>query len=225
MSRQRLRPTKRPRTDHTYYDSVPLPQDFDFVYSSEADVRRPGHVNRTERSSQPTAVNSWNSAATWVTPDDPEFALDPDSQWYDEAVEADLGEQRERPAATSTKKKRKVNSYVSVSSSRRLYAMPNSTHSIFIQRRPHVVWKNIHRQTYLDELVRIDGRGDFAHVQQCMDCIARKVASPGVPEYRCLECFLPDLLCAACCVKRHWLQPLHWIQVCNHLLFSFITLR
>ena len=90
MSRQRLRPTKRPHTDHTYYDSVPLPKDFDFVYSSEADIWRPGHVNWTEHSSQPTAVNSWNSAATWVTPDDP------DSQWYNEAVEADLGEQWER---------------------------------------------------------------------------------------------------------------------------------
>ena len=71
----------------------------------------------------------------------------------------------------------------------------------------------LHRQTYLDEMVRWAGRGDAGSTDKCPDCLARSSPIVGAPEYRCEYCFLPDLTCATCCVKRHRGLPLHWIEV------------
>lgn len=81
------------------------------------------------------------------------------------------------------------------------------------QRRPHVVWKEQYRQSYLEEECRWEGRGDFMHSTACPDCMARRLVQPNKAEYRCRDCLLPDLLCQACCVKRHRLHPFHRIQV------------
>ena len=39
----------------------------------------------------------------------------------------------------------------------------------------------------------------------------------GSPDFRCLDCGVPDLVCAECCVNRHRLHPLHEIQVCSEI--------
>lgn len=77
------------------------------------------------------------------------------------------------------------------------------------------MWKGIHRQTYLEELVRWEGRADFRTAKHCSDCLARSSPTPGPPNYRCRECFLADLVCESCCVKRHRTNPLHRIEVCQ----------
>lgn len=81
------------------------------------------------------------------------------------------------------------------------------------KRRPHVVWKEKHRQTYLDEMMRWEGRGDFRGTASCPECVLRKKESQGAPVYRCLECFMPDLVCQACCVSRHRVNPFHRVEV------------
>jgi hypothetical protein len=81
------------------------------------------------------------------------------------------------------------------------------------QKRPHVVWKELHRATYLDELMRTAGRSDFRNASQCADCMSRG-GGPGLPIYRCKECFIPDLTCMSCCVRRHKTLPFHRIEVC-----------
>lgn len=80
------------------------------------------------------------------------------------------------------------------------------------QKRPHVVWKDVHRQTYLSEMLRSEGRGDF-NAETCVDCKARNVKNPHPAIYRCQECFVPDLVCASCCVQRHRTHPFHRIEV------------
>ena len=90
------------------------------------------------------------------------------------------------------------------------------------QKRPHVVWKELHRQSYLEEIIRLAGRGDFQSAKDCPDCLARR-AMPCVPEYRCLECLIPDLVCLSCCVKRHRCHPLHRISVRVYLHTCFIN--
>jgi len=75
---------------------------------------------------------------------------------------------------------------------------------------------SIHRQTYLDELTRWCGRGDFITSEQCSDCIARGHPTPSSGRYRCHECFQPDLTCQSCCLKRHKTHPFHRIEV-GHL--------
>ncbi|KAF8196485.1 hypothetical protein BJ912DRAFT_827131, partial [Pholiota molesta] len=69
-----------------------------------------------------------------------------------------------------------------------------------------------HRAEYLDEVIRWEGRGDFK-VAECPDCQSRKRERIGLAEYRCLDCFLPDLSCKDCCVKRHQRTPFHVIEV------------
>lgn len=69
-------------------------------------------------------------------------------------------------------------------------------------------WKP-HRDQYLREFVRLDGRGDAA--EECTSCIDRKAAKTGV--IRCRDCFGEGLVCADCCVRTHAENPLHAIEV------------
>jgi len=88
------------------------------------------------------------------------------------------------------------------------------------------VWKELHRQQYLEEIIRWEGRGDFRGAKQCSDCLARHSSTPGPSEYRCRECFLADLVCQSCCVKRHRTNPLHRIEVClssSHLWLNLTS--
>ncbi|KAF9471463.1 hypothetical protein BDN70DRAFT_819963, partial [Pholiota conissans] len=59
--------------------------------------------------------------------------------------------------------------------------------------------------------IRWEGRGDFSN-SECSDCISRSRNPIGAAVYRCLDCFLPDLCCQACCVKRHQRHPFHCIE-------------
>lgn len=85
--------------------------------------------------------------------------------------------------------------------------------SDLLQARPHVYWKENARDRYLDELIRRDGRGDFAQDPQCPDCISRGDKEPASATYRCQDCFLPDLTCSKCFVRRHRLNPFHNVEV------------
>ncbi|KAH9478965.1 hypothetical protein JR316_0009428 [Psilocybe cubensis] len=56
---------------------------------------------------------------------------------------------------------------------------------------------------YLEEILRWAGRGDFWHTTECPDCKIRSAHPPRPAEYRCQECFTPDL------------HPFHRIEYCN----------
>lgn len=71
----------------------------------------------------------------------------------------------------------------------------------------------LHRQAYLEEQMRWEGRGDFAATKGCPDCKARRLDPPESAVLRCRDCFLPDLVCPTCCVKRHRSHPFHQIEV------------
>lgn len=75
------------------------------------------------------------------------------------------------------------------------------------------MWKQLHRATYLDEIIRLEGRADFRHAKACADCLSRGEDPQGSPEYRCVECYTPNLVCISCCLRRHRMQPLHRIEV------------
>lgn len=86
------------------------------------------------------------------------------------------------------------------------------------------MWKHSHRSTYLDEILRHAGRGEYRTSPSCPDCLASRSEKPGAALYRCeSECFVPDLVCQECCVRRHKRLPLHRIQVCC-LLYIAISL-
>ncbi|KAM6489703.1 hypothetical protein JOM56_014726, partial [Amanita muscaria] len=78
--------------------------------------------------------------------------------------------------------------------------------------RPKVVFKAQYRSIYLDELVRAEGWGDFMCEKTCPDCLSQVAKSPGCAEFRCVDCFLPDLVCKQCCRRRHRQLPFHTLE-------------
>ncbi|KAL0578101.1 hypothetical protein V5O48_003880 [Marasmius crinis-equi] len=91
-------------------------------------------------------------------------------------------------------------------------------------RYPNIDWKERYRAAFLDEIIRHKGRGDYRKQTRCSDCKAgeeeheveegERVKDEGNrPTIRCRECFLQDLVCAKCCVRRHWDNPYHHVEV------------
>ncbi|KAK7017231.1 CxC2 domain-containing protein [Favolaschia claudopus] len=75
---------------------------------------------------------------------------------------------------------------------------------------PMLTWAQ-HQDEYLDEMIRLEGRGYSAIYSTCGGCGARD------PAYRCENqlCFGPSLFCKSCIVDRHAVAPTHWIQEWN----------
>ncbi|RDB29162.1 hypothetical protein Hypma_015384 [Hypsizygus marmoreus] len=143
---------------------------------------------------------TWTFGNSWAPENSTEFSLDPNGEWYDEEVEAPVVQTRPVSAA-ATKRRTQVS------------------------RRPHVVWKQLYRQTYLDEMLRWEGHGDARCGESCADCKAHRVEEPGAAAIRCLDCFVPDLVCGECCVRRHRRNPLHHVECWTGTHFVKTTLK
>ena len=108
------RPTKRQRPDvgTSYHDSVPLLNDdfdFDTIHSREGRLKRVGGGIRTAALPRDEHHGtSWNSVNSWDPPDDPDFALDPNGDLYDDLVEGDVMEELLSPDNPSKKKRSRV---------------------------------------------------------------------------------------------------------------------
>ncbi|KAJ7233875.1 hypothetical protein B0H12DRAFT_1028257, partial [Mycena haematopus] len=72
---------------------------------------------------------------------------------------------------------------------------------------------------YLDEIVMLDGRGDYQDDHECIICDV----APGT--YRCRDCFTDDLYCQACIVRAHADSPLHRIENWTEGRFDRTTLK
>ena len=73
------------------------------------------------------------------------------------------------------------------------------------------MWKDM-MDTFLDEFIRQEGRGDFAETNACVKCF-NGLESP-VDLYRCVDCFSNRLLCRQCLLNAHTDLPFHRIEVC-----------
>jgi hypothetical protein len=121
------RPAKRQRVgvggaDH---DPVPFADDFSAVHAREARVVRIGRESLsvpTERLIQREADETWHSALSWLPIDDPQYALDPDGEWYDEVLEGGVMDSfDDHSKAPAAKGKRRIRSGVSVRSTPSYY--------------------------------------------------------------------------------------------------------
>lgn len=67
-----------------------------------------------------------------------------------------------------------------------------------------------HQDKYLDEFLRLEGRGDKSVYSTCGGCSERD------PLFRCEHqaCFGCGMFCQRCIVLRHQVLPTHWVQVC-----------
>ncbi|KAK7026145.1 hypothetical protein R3P38DRAFT_2529348 [Favolaschia claudopus] len=84
---------------------------------------------------------------------------------------------------------------------------------------PLAQWTEDLRQIYLEEILRLEGRGDhtYSHCRRCGD---------GSAEFRCCDCLGGgELLCAACTKDGHQQMPFHRIQQWTGTTFRRITLK
>jgi len=116
------RPAKRQHigVGGAHHDPVPFADNFTTVHAREGKLARVGKDSLsvpTARLAQREDDETWNSAPSWLPTDDPQFALDPDGEWYDEVLDGnimeDLNVHPEDTPATAKGKKR-VRSGVSV---------------------------------------------------------------------------------------------------------------
>ncbi|KAF8201858.1 hypothetical protein BJ912DRAFT_1054149 [Pholiota molesta] len=197
------RATKRPKTTH-YRDRIPLENDIEVIHSRSSGLTSWNAPNVASRSPL-KGRTTWTVGKSWAPDDDEEIALDDSSAWFDEEVHANVFDSHPSRMDDLSKKKKRTRSKVSL--------------------RPHVVWKDHHRAAFLDESLRLEGRGDFARENKCSDCAARKRDVIAQPEYRCVDCFLPDLTCKDCCVKRHQRLPFHVIERWTGETFVKVSLK
>ena len=82
-----------------------------------------------------------------------------------------------------------------------------------VEKQPHVVWMELHWQSYLDEMVHWTGQADARDTNKCPDYVTCSAPILGAPEYHYADCFQPNLTCATCCIRRHRGHLLHRIEV------------
>lgn len=86
------RPAKRSKSGFggVYRDQIPLEEDFEVIQVRTASLTGP---NYTATSSDLFSVNlPWTRGTDWAPEESHEFSLDPDDNWFDEALEADVAD-------------------------------------------------------------------------------------------------------------------------------------
>ncbi|PPR04510.1 hypothetical protein CVT24_013116 [Panaeolus cyanescens] len=162
----------------------------------------------------------WTHAKSWEPEDSAEYALDPVGGYlYDQTVGGDLMDDEDDGRTESNDGKTETATEAATAAKKKT-KKPRSK----VSRRPHVVWKENYRSTYLDELCRHAGRGDFRKIEKCSECTQRREEA-GDAIYRCKCCFLGDLVCKDCCVRRHKRLPFHLIEKWTGTLFSPVSLK
>ncbi|KAF7298475.1 CxC2 domain-containing protein [Mycena kentingensis (nom. inval.)] len=81
-------------------------------------------------------------------------------------------------------------------------------------------WVSCHRESFLDALIWLDGRGWYNTLSSCPGC-----GDESHNTYRCRECSHAPLLCRDCIVAQHAANPLHWIEHWNGLFFQRKSLK
>ncbi|KAJ6489344.1 hypothetical protein C8R47DRAFT_1071689 [Mycena vitilis] len=84
---------------------------------------------------------------------------------------------------------------------------------------PFLSWVD-ERDEYLDETLRLEGRGDASVFSACGSCGAQD------PSFRCENqmCYGTQLFCQSCIVERHQVLPTHWIQQWMGTFFKRVPL-
>ncbi|KAK7005562.1 CxC2 domain-containing protein [Favolaschia claudopus] len=86
---------------------------------------------------------------------------------------------------------------------------------------PHGQWARLDREAFLDELLRLDGRGDFMEQASCsgLNC------NTADPMFRCSDCLHPCLYCKDCVKELHLRTPFHHIEMWNGTSFQRCSLK
>lgn len=80
-----------------------------------------------------------------------------------------------------------------------------------LQDNPMKQWRDHSRELLLDEMLRLEGRGNHAEAP-CGECSALH------PLFRCTDCFGHELFCQRCILSTHQRSPFHTIEVSRFLI-------
>ncbi|KAH9482659.1 hypothetical protein JR316_0004759 [Psilocybe cubensis] len=80
-------------------------------------------------------------------------------------------------------------------------------------------WVEQDRDRDLQEILRLDGRGDYSNHSSCYQCKINDAL------YQCLDCDRIEMFCNACIVGNHLANPLHRIKKWNQQYFEPTTLK
>ncbi|KAK7029968.1 CxC2 domain-containing protein [Favolaschia claudopus] len=84
--------------------------------------------------------------------------------------------------------------------------------------RPVKKWKDRYRNDFLDEFLRVEGRGD--HVYATCIC-GHPECDRGTAEFRCKDCHGCELLSKVCMLRDHRRRPLHRVEIWDQLTGYF----
>ena len=93
-----------PKTGRVYRDWIHLEEDFEVLRVRTASRSGPNNIAvETGRTSIPLP---WTVGSSWAPEDNLEFSLDPDDEWYNEALEADIVNTEDKDVVIHEKKKK-----------------------------------------------------------------------------------------------------------------------
>lgn len=87
----------------SYHDRIPLDDDFEVL---KARTVSSGPNNIPIETTKSIRSSTWTFGSSWAPDDDLEYSLDPDDGWYDEVLEADVGDVLGDVIVPKKKKKR-----------------------------------------------------------------------------------------------------------------------
>lgn len=93
---------------------VPLDDDYELVQSRTSALRWTSTKAVDSPRDELRGKTTWSVGDSWYPADDPEFALDDNSDWYEEELEKDVGDVLERIDLQEKTKKDRSESSVSV---------------------------------------------------------------------------------------------------------------
>ena len=115
-----VKPSKRRRLDRdSYHDRIDLTDDFEVIHTRETRKIEHGRFVRDTPRDPLKGHTTWTAPdVSWVPEDDPEFALDPDGDWYDVELRAPIADStafKDAPTHVRLKKKKTLRSVRSMS--------------------------------------------------------------------------------------------------------------
>lgn len=96
-----------------YLDRIPLEEDFEAVQAHTTSRTAFNHAAADLRSFP--VPSPWTIGRSWAPEESTEFSLDPDAEWYDEALEANIADVMESIEIPSTRRRRSQASVSEVS--------------------------------------------------------------------------------------------------------------
>ncbi|KAF9551575.1 hypothetical protein CPC08DRAFT_738301 [Agrocybe pediades] len=109
------RPRKRPRqNESSYKHSVPFSTDYRAIHAREGELTTVGNARITAQADWTVVNPSWETATAWEPIDDPNYSLDPSTEYYDAAVDGEVFQVIDDEQSTAKPKKKYKQSRVSV---------------------------------------------------------------------------------------------------------------